>query len=184
MWDCLCACGNKKTVRGGCLNSGLTKSCGCLALVAREAFKTSNLSHGLRNAPEYRVWHNMKTRCATPSQTSYKHYGARGVKVCPEWEASFTAFYKDMGQKPNPKSTIDRIDVNGDYEPGNCRWVDISVQSLNRRNTKKMEYEGSYVPILTIAKKNGISNDCLYSRLKMGWDKIRAATEPPRKRNR
>jgi hypothetical protein len=92
--------------------------------------------HGLRNTAEYRVWDSMKSRCYNPKNTYYEYYGGRGITICDRWLKSFSAFYEDMGQKPSPKHSIDRINPNGNYEPENCRWATNTEQILNRRMNK------------------------------------------------
>jgi len=92
--------------------------------------------HGMESSKEYKSWHNMKLRCYNVKDINYKHYGGRGIKVCDKWLNSFTAFYKDMGDKPFSKAQIDRIDNNGDYEPSNCRWVSCAENNRNQSTTK------------------------------------------------
>jgi hypothetical protein len=94
-----------------------------------ESVKTGGTKH-----PLYSTWVNVKTRCNNPKSTSYNYYGARGVKVCERWN-NFALFLEDMGEKPSPRHSLDRIDVNGDYEPSNCRWTDWHTQAANRRNS-------------------------------------------------
>jgi hypothetical protein len=89
--------------------------------------------HGLADSREYYIWANMKRRCYRPKCKCYKHYGGRGVKVCDDWLSSFQSFYRDMGPRPSPKHTLDRINGDGNYEPGNCRWTTQSVQIMNRK---------------------------------------------------
>jgi hypothetical protein len=92
--------------------------------------------HGLRNTPEYQAWHNMKKRCTLPSHPDYRMYGGTGIGVCPAWRNSFLAFYGDMGVRPSPQHSLDRIDPTGNYEPSNCRWATKQEQSRNRRLQK------------------------------------------------
>lgn len=125
-WKCLCECGNYTNVKRGDLARNHTKSCGCLAV---ENAKT----HGKRDSKEYNSWHGMKNRCLNENHVHYKHYGGRGITVCDEWKDSFENFYKDMGDKPTPQHSIDRINVNGNYTPENCRWATKKEQSLNKR---------------------------------------------------
>ena len=94
---------------------------------------TKTEMHGMTKTPEYRVWHNMKSRCLYPNDKAYKHYGGRNITVCDRWLHSFIAFYDDMGPKPFPKAEIDRICTEGNYEPGNCEWV---TGLVNRRHTR------------------------------------------------
>jgi hypothetical protein len=93
-----------------------------------------NEHHGMSNTPEYRTWVAMNRRCSDPHNVGFKHYGGRGIAVCDRWRDSFISFYTDMGARPDGMS-LDRIDVNGNYEPDNCRWASPKQQGLNRRNT-------------------------------------------------
>lgn len=121
--------------------------------------KGNNLSHGLSNEPIYDCWVAMKARCNNPKHPMYQYYGGRGIKVCDRWINSFDNFLEDMGMKQNQELTLDRIDVNGNYEPDNCRWTTIQEQQKNRRNNKKVpgiEYESSrnkYRALITYKNK-------------------------------
>ena len=133
MWICKCECGKKtKPIFGANLTRGHTKSCGCL-----------RTKHNKHNTRLYEVWRGMKKRCYCTSDQAYKNYGGRGISVCEEWRDNFQAFYgwaMANGYNPSAKQgecTLDRIDVNGNYEPSNCRWVTMKVQQNNRRNNKK-----------------------------------------------
>lgn len=134
VWLCLCDCGNRKKVVGYDLRRGHTKSCGCLN---KERVKKAATSHGAtadnRRDPEYAVWNNMIQRCENPKNNQYKNYGARGIKVCDQWRNDYSAFIKDIGKRPSNNHSIERIDVDGDYEPSNCKWVTPKEQARNRR---------------------------------------------------
>lgn len=138
-WLCRCDCGVVKSIRADGLASGVVQSCGCLGKERRaEASIKACTTHGMASAgykrsPEYRSWSQMKVRCLVPTNHKYKDYGARGVAVCESW-MSFENFYHDMGPRPQGTS-LDRIDVNGNYEPGNCRWADAKTQRNNRRDS-------------------------------------------------
>lgn len=138
-WTCECDCGNVVVVRQIRLSIGHTKSCGCLIsamLIAR------NLSHGKRRTPEYKVWAGMKSRCARRGDKAYPNYGGRGITVCERWQNSFENFLADMGPRPSPLHSIERNDVNGNYEPGNCRWIPMPEQASNTRKTIRITLRG------------------------------------------
>ena len=128
-----------------------------------------NVKHHLTNHPLYSVWINMKGRCYNPNDKSFKDYGGRGIRVCDEWINNFIAFYEwsmTNGYKKN--LSIDRIDVNGNYEPSNCRWATIDVQSNNKRNTIFIEFNGKPYVLSELAKITGVKRCTLYSRYRSG----------------
>lgn len=126
-WSCVCDCGARVVVRGASLRKGQSRSCGCLQRERASARKI----HGLWGTPEYNSWVAMMRRCFNPHATGFEDYGGRGITVCEEWH-SIAAWFADMGPRP-PGCSLDRIDPNGNYEPGNCRWADAKQQSQNRR---------------------------------------------------
>lgn len=137
-WNCRCDCGTEREFDQRRLTSGQTVSCGCYA---KEMSPKRHVSHGKSRDPEFRTtyvtWKNMKQRCMDPLSVNYKHYGGRGISICDRWLglSGFENFLSDMGKRPE-KKTLDRIDVNGNYEPSNCRWATAKEQGLNRRNTQ------------------------------------------------
>lgn len=124
-----------------------------------------------RNAisPEYRTWRHMLSRCYNSSNASYKNYGARSIQVCKSWRESFASFLKDMGKRPSLEFSIDRIDNNGNYEPGNCRWATRSEQRKNRRGVRLYSYDSNFLTINEIAQRTGIKAGTLAWRLRCGW---------------
>lgn len=127
---CKCECGNTVNITASNLRSGTSKSCGCLNTEKRSS---THKTHGKRNSPEYNSWRGMKNRCYNTTHNRYAIYGGRGITVCDRWLNSFENFFADMGAKPHPTYSIDRINVDGNYEPSNCRWASKSEQRLNIR---------------------------------------------------
>jgi AP2 domain. len=134
VWLCRCDCGTEKVVRGNDIKRGKIESCGCLH---SEMLIKRNYVHGHsakgKFTYEYHSWASMIQRCENEKRNNFKYYGGRGIKVCDRWKNSFENFLEDMGPRPSKNHTLDRIDVNGNYEPSNCRWVDKSNQSRNQR---------------------------------------------------
>lgn len=140
-WNCVCECGNTTVSRSDGLNNGRTKSCGChRAELGGKRMVEMHTTHGMCGTPEYRTWRSIMNRCTNPNDPSFKDYGARGISVCDRWE-SFENFYADMGDKPAGLS-IERLDVNGNYDPLNCVWADRETQANNKRNSHYITYEG------------------------------------------
>jgi len=125
-WLCRCSCGNQKWIRANSLRRGVTISCGCIRN------RGNRLKHGMTRTKIYRAWANMKTRCSNLQRQEFNRYAGRGIELCERW-MNFENFLADVGQPPSPKHSIDRIDNDGNYEPGNVRWATFTQQMANRR---------------------------------------------------
>lgn len=133
-WLCRCVCGREIVVKGYKLQHDKAISCGCLNYLN---FKDARKTHGLSRTPEYDIWCAIKKRCFNPSDPAYKYYGARGITICDKWRNSFESFIIDIGVRPQPKLSLDRINNDGNYEPGNVRWTTWHIQNSNKRNPKR-----------------------------------------------
>lgn len=170
---CKCDCGAEKVVRLGSLKRGEIKSCGCYnKKVASERFKGNKFgfTHGFSKTRLYRIWLAMKHRCANPNSDRFDDYGGRGIKVCNEWFGSFEVF-RDwaIAHGYSDSLTIDRIDVNGDYTPENCRWITNDEQQNNRRNNHFVEYDGVRYTLAQLSRKLNVPDSTLWYRLKRGY---------------
>lgn len=171
LWEFVCDCGNHVERRIKNVRSGKTSSCGCLA---RELTVARNETHGLtRQFPrEYGLWKGMRDRCQRTGNRSYADYGGRGITVCPRWE-DFARFMDDMGPCPNGLS-IDRMDTNGNYEPGNCRWATATQQANNKRSNHVITYLGKSLTLQQWCDKFNLEASKVRYRLKRGWNLDRA----------
>lgn len=166
-WLFQCSCGGTVITTAKAVFGGKTKSCGC---IARKILIERNTTHGLSRieSQTYKVWKDMRGRCYRKNNKDYKDYGARGIIVCDAWN-NFETFFNDMGRKPEGLS-IDRIDVNGNYEPSNCRWADNETQANNKRNNVKITHNGKEQTIQQWSREVGIDRKTLDYRFKHGLD--------------
>lgn len=183
-WRCFCDCGTETVTSGKYLRSGNTRSCGCLAVdrardmgsnrefVSKRAATITKHGHKRRGkaSPEYQTWLAIKSRCSRPLNKDYPDYGGRGIRVSPEWEASFEQFLSDMGQRPTFEHQIDRMDPNGDYEASNCRWVTPTVQrEENKRNLISVTVDGMTFHSLRAACRHfGVNVTAVHYRINTG----------------
>ncbi len=175
-WVCRCECGIEKIIRKAQLLNGKTNSCGCLQ---KEKAREVNKTHGLRKTKLYKKWLDIKKRCYNKNSQYYYCYGARGIKVCDEWLNDFKAFYDwSMANGYRDNLTIDRIDVNSNYEPSNCRWVSQKVQNRNSRHCHYLTYNNETHCLTEWAEIKNISADKIRNRLKRSWSVEKALNTP------
>ena len=173
-WGCQCTCGNRTVVLGKSLRSGMTKSCGC--------HHQGNTIHGMRGTPEYTVWSSMVQRCTNPLHKCFHNYGGRGITICGAWIASFAEFYRHIGARPTPKHTLERIDNEGGYTPGNVKWATRQDQLNNTRRTRKFTISGRTMSMKQWAMEFGIDKSTLHHRIDvLGWPIEKALTKPIQK---
>lgn len=167
---CLCDCGNKTVVDPRSLRSRKTTSCGC---AQREAVRISSSRRKqfdipVKKMPEYSSWLGMKKRCFNKKEPKYASYGGRGITVCRAWENDFSEFLKDMGNKPTQNHSLDRIDVNGNYNPKNCRWATAKEQALNKRHHIIVECNGIEIPLSEACRRAKVNYSSALYRIKKG----------------
>lgn len=169
---CRCECGkNGVVIRLDGLTSGIVVSCGCYRLEAVT-------KHGLTKNPLYQVWRQMISRCQNPSDGSYQNYGGRGIRVCERWQ-SVESFVVDMESTYQPGLEIDRRYVNGNYEPGNCRWIPHQGNADNRRSGVYLTHDGKTQSLRRWSEETGINYGTLHERIAVWkWDAGRALTTP------
>lgn len=180
-WHCICDCGNEKDICTYSLTKGITRSCGCSV---SEHMIQYHDKHGRRVNDErlHSIWCNMRQRCNNPHAKAYHNYGGRGIKVTPEW-SEYPNFEKwALSSGYSKELTLDRIDVEGNYCPENCRWISHKEQCNNTRYNIFVEYLGEKYTIAQLSEKTGIKYSILYGRIrKLGWDTGRAVNTPIRK---
>ena len=174
-WLCQCSCGGTVIVPAYQLRRGNTKSCGCI-------LREMTTKHGMFGTATYNTWCSMIQRCFNSSYHGFNDYGGRGITVCERWSTSFENFVADMGVRP-PETSIDRIDVNGNYEPENCRWASRSVQSINQRRNKTITYNGETMTCGQWSLRLGGDRTIVTKRIQAGWSEEEAITKPLRHQN-
>lgn len=179
-WICRCDCGTIISAQPSRIRSGHTASCGCYKRDQTIAYnQTAKKKHGGRKDRLYYIWRGMKSRCCCPTNKNYERWGGRGISVCDEWVDDYAAFKAwALSNGYTDSLSIDRIDVNGNYCPENCRWATQIEQQRNKSNSKAIEYNGKMWSVVDLSDEFGIEYGTLYSRIfKYGWDIDRALTE-------
>ena len=179
-WHCVCECGNTSIVGGKDLRLGKSRSCGCLQ---KDTMSVLSKKHGHSHERLYRIWSVMRQRCKNKDVPEYKRYGQRGISVCAEWDNSFESFYIwAINNGYDNSLSIDRIDVNGNYEPSNCRWADNRTQARNKRNPHLIEFRGEKKMLIEWTETLGLNYRRIKSRLQKGnWTVEEAFTTPKMK---
>lgn len=162
-WLCRCKCGNETVALGEDLAKGKFRSCGCYSRDRIAAVGRAHRTHGLTDSRVYRIWTSMLTRCRNPNTGKWKYYGGRGIKVCKRW-LKFENFIADMGMPPAGMS-LDRINVDADYKPSNCKWSDSREQTRNRRNTVRLTHNGETLSVAEWARRLGIKPSTMHTRI-------------------
>ena len=176
---CICDCGRIKITQKNNLVHGDTKSCGCYSTECKKNKNIKSKKHGLYNTILYNRWKTMKERCLKPYNSSYKYYGGRGIKICKEWQNDFLVFFNwAINNGFKKELTLDRIDVNGDYCPENCRWITIKEQNFNKRNNRFVVLDNQKATLTTWCEKYNISRQTVYKRLNRGWSIEKALKTP------
>jgi hypothetical protein len=159
-WNCLCDCGNVVLVLSSSLTSKATQSCGCLL---SETTAQRSTTHGGSKLPEYGVWGAMHARCYRPTADNFKNYGAKGIGVCHDWH-DFSRFYADMGPRPSPSHSVERLDRQKGYEPGNCIWATPDVQARNTSRNIHVDYNGDRLCLMDYAHAVGLNPSTAYAQ--------------------
>ena len=172
---CECECGTVVDVRQEHLGSRNTRSCGCLQ---QETRKASLTTHGMSDLAEFNIWMGMRDRCLNPRSPAYANYGGRGITICERWLHSFPAFLADIGSRPSPTHTLERVENSLGYSPENCRWATRAEQALNTRRNVILSFNGAVLNLKQWAERLGIKYDTLQMRVQRGWSTEQVLTQP------
>lgn len=168
-WLCRCECGREKIIHGGNLNKGHIRSCGCL-----------KQTHGMSKTSIYNVLIGIIDRCTNPKNPQFKDYGGRGIRVSSRWDhpSKLLQFVSDMGERPSPDHTVERINNNGNYEPGNVKWATRLEQNGNRRDNMFVTISGVTCHVAEMARRHGKKPVTVFTRIRRGWNAVDAILSP------
>ncbi len=165
LWDCRCDCGRKaEAVIGSNVKNGSIVSCGCYRRERTAVMGRAQRKHGMWDSPEYGAWQQMRRRCYNPRCHAYLDYGGRGIRMCDRWRHSFENFLADMGTRPTPKHSIDRIDNDGNYSPENCRWATRTQQLRNTRASRRLTFDGVTKTVAEWVEETGLTRAAVLYR--------------------
>lgn len=171
LWLCACIkCEQNKILMGSRISNGKGTTCYCGVHY--------NFKHGSQKIKEYRAYRHMLNRCYNPNVKEYPRYGGRGITVCDRWLQSYENFLADMGMSPSPKHSLDRIKVNGNYTPNNCRWATAIQQANNTRRTYMVDFKGNKIPLGLFCQEYQLPIELIRGRLNNGWSVERAMSTP------
>lgn len=177
-WICKCDCGTIKSVCGEMLRNGASSSCGCKT---KYLIGKANRKHGMAHTPLFAVWNSMKQRCSNPHNEKYSQYGGRGITVCKQWKHDFMNFYDwAMANGYKHGLSIDRIDVNKNYCPKNCRWATWKIQANNKTDNHKILCRGKLLTLSELSQASGIDYANLKYRIYNGWNIEKAVSLAPK----
>ena len=179
-YKCQCDCGNIKDISGSHLVTGASKSCGCM--VVKTTIKRST-THGQSHTRLFSIWQGMKDRCYNSNSAVYKYYGKRGITISDEWKNDFSAFQKwSMEHGYSDDLSIERIDVNGNYDPSNCEWITLKDQAKNRTTSRYITINGITKQMIDWCKESPVTTTTVYKRIRDGWNVIDALTKPDQRK--
>ena len=176
---CICACGTERVLVSSRVRIGRSQSCGCLG---NELLSTTRKLHGKSLTVEYCAWYNSRLRCNNPECPGYDNYGGRGISMCSRWSENFENFLSDVGHRPGKGYSLDRIDVNGNYEPGNVRWATWEQQANNKRSNVLISTAGETKTLGEWCRLFHLNYATIASRLRTGWEPEQAILTPVRQK--
>jgi hypothetical protein len=187
LWHAQCDCGRDTICGGANLRAGTTRSCGCIhrefvSELGRRSAKHGEFSGGQKpsRSKEYNIWRGIVSRCTVPGSKYWPFYGGRGIAVCERWRGGFEAFLADVGRSPGPEYSLDRIDNDKGYEPGNVRWATHREQARNRRGNRFVTYRGARMTVAEAVDRSGVRYATALRRLKLGWSEEDTFEQPTR----